>query len=132
MMSGYINAQAVSLCCEGDGKEKKMTYKLIPYEQLEEGEMIQFFGVHVLRWEREFSPLGITPAYAFVEDEESAELEEFHPRAMKLMRKKKNFVVVAEDEPYFIDVYKMIRSHEKEKGTWTKIDEERFLAATSG
>lgn len=61
-----------------------------------------------------------------VRDELSIELYEakkFHPRAMKLITKKKNFVVVADDEEYFIHVYATIRKHEKEKGTWTGYDE---------
>ena len=53
----------------------------------------------------------------------------FHPRAAKLMRKRKNFLVVAEDETYFADVYLNIRIHERQKGTWTDEDEERFMAA---
>lgn len=60
------------------------------------------------------------------------ELEEtlaFHPRAAKLMRKRKNFVVVAEDEIYYADVYLNIRIHERQNGTWTDEDEEKFLAA---
>ena len=55
------------------------------------------------------------------------ELEEFHPRAIKLMRKRKNFVVVACDEPYFLAVYDMIRTHEITKGTWTKADESCYI-----
>jgi len=53
----------------------------------------------------------------------------FHPRALKLMRKRKNFVVVAVDEPYFGAVYWMIRGHEMAKGTWTPDDERLFQAA---
>jgi len=53
----------------------------------------------------------------------------FHPRALKLMRKRKNFVVVAVDEPYFGAVYWMIRGHEMAKGTWTPDDEKVFQAA---
>lgn len=49
--------------------------------------------------------------------------EEFHPRAMKLIRKRKNFIVIAEDEPYYFSVYSLIRKNEKEKGTWTEADE---------
>jgi hypothetical protein len=52
---------------------------------------------------------------------------EFHPRAAKLMHKQKNFVVVACDEPYFFNVYSMIRNHELSKGTWTEEDEAKFL-----
>lgn len=59
-----------------------------------------------------------------------AEYEAFHPRAMKLIRKHKNFVVVAEDEPYFLKVYSLIRSHEKEINRWTTEDENRYQTIT--
>lgn len=54
---------------------------------------------------------------------------EFHPRAAKLMRKQKNFLVVAIDEPYFADVYNLIRDNEKKKGTWTSEDEQLWRDA---
>ena len=50
----------------------------------------------------------------------------FHPRAAKLMRKKKNFLVVACDETYFPVVYEMIRYSELHKGRWTKEDQELY------
>lgn len=50
----------------------------------------------------------------------------FHPRAMKLIRKRKNFIVIAEDEPYFMVAYTMIRANEKENGRWTMEDEEAY------
>jgi hypothetical protein len=56
-------------------------------------------------------------------------LMEFHPRAAKLMKKRKNFLVVACDEPYFPQVYKIIRSREIEIGRWTKEDEEKYSSA---
>lgn len=55
--------------------------------------------------------------------DEAKSARAFHPRAMKLIEKRKNFVVVAEDEPYFIDVYMEIRKHEKATGRWTDEDE---------
>lgn len=60
----------------------------------------------------------------FIED-----LERFHPRAMKLMRKKKNFIVIAQDEPYFGDAYRMIRDNEIAVGRWNNDDEDAFNAA---
>lgn len=48
---------------------------------------------------------------------------DFHPRAAKLMRKRKNFVVIACDEPYFMDAYDLIRDSEIQKGTWTVEDQ---------
>lgn len=67
-----------------------------------------------------------------IEDELRARIAEleaansFHPRAAKLMAKRKNFVVVAEDEPYFMDVYRTIRAHEMKSGRWTDDDESRY------
>ena len=55
------------------------------------------------------------------------ELENFHPRAIKLMRKRKPFLVVACDEPYYLAVYDMIRQWEMAKGTWTKEDESCYI-----
>ncbi len=54
---------------------------------------------------------------------EIAEFEKFHPRAVKLLRKQKNFIVIAEDEPYFTKVYRLIRKSEMAKGTWSEEDE---------
>ena len=60
---------------------------------------------------------------------EIVEALNFHPRAAELMKKKKNFLVVAEDESYFPEVYEVIRAHEKIKGTWTDEDERSFHIA---
>jgi hypothetical protein len=53
---------------------------------------------------------------------------EFHPRAWKLMQKRKPFVVVANDEPYYFKVYALIRSYETYAGRWTQEDEDYYLA----
>jgi len=47
-------------------------------------------------------------------------------RAGKLLKKGKFFVVVAEDEPYFREVYNMIRENEIAIGRWTDEDEEQY------
>ena len=52
--------------------------------------------------------------------------EAFHPRAIKLIKRRKNFLVVSEDEPYFLAVYTKIRDHETNNGTWTEEDEAKF------
>lgn len=52
----------------------------------------------------------------------------FHPRAQKLIEKRKPFIVVSHDEPYFGQVYALIREHEIKKGTWTNVDEIAYLA----
>lgn len=57
------------------------------------------------------------------------EIFSFHPRAMKLIEKRKPFLVVAEDEPYYLKVYEMIRDEESGKGTWTHEDETRYQDA---
>ena len=50
-------------------------------------------------------------------------------RAKKLMNKAKTFVVVAVDEPYFKQVYDLVREREKQIGRWTAEDEKLYLAA---
>jgi hypothetical protein len=55
--------------------------------------------------------------------------QEFHPRAVKLLRKRKEFLVVASDEPYVGEVWRMIRGNELRKNTWTNDDEMRYRAA---
>lgn len=54
---------------------------------------------------------------------------DFHPRAANLMLKRKPFVVVACDEPYYMQVYSLIREHEKEIGRWSEEDERNYQAA---
>ena len=54
---------------------------------------------------------------------EIKDFEVFHPRAVKLMRKHKFFIVIANDEPYFLRAYRLIREHESPQGTWTTNDE---------
>jgi hypothetical protein len=56
---------------------------------------------------------------------------DFHKRAKKLMVKRKNFVVVAFDEPYFIATYDQIKLNEVLKGTWTVQDERNYQEAVS-
>jgi len=64
--------------------------------------------------------------------EELDNLEKFHPRAMKLMRKQKNFIVIAYDEPYFEMAYHEIKFAELLKGTWTDEDERIYQESISG
>lgn len=66
---------------------------------------------------------------AEAERDEALKVLGFHPRAAKLMRKKKNFVVIAEDEPYFIDAYRTIRANEQKAGRWTNEDEKQYQIA---
>jgi len=70
-----------------------------------------------------------------IKADEIAVMEEaldFHPRAAKFMRKKKNFVVVACDEAYFKTVYDLIRKNEIERKRWAIYDEEAYIKATKG
>ncbi len=57
-------------------------------------------------------------------------------RAGKLLRKGKFFLVVANDEPYFTNVYTLIRDNEKRhgrwNGRWTDADEEMWLREYGG
>lgn len=57
-------------------------------------------------------------------DECAAKDELLDSRAGKLLKKRKFFLVVACDEPYFKMVYDQIKLEELLKGTWTKQDEE--------
>lgn len=54
---------------------------------------------------------------------------EFHPRAAKLMAKRKNFIVIADDEPYFKQAYDLIRFAEDYNGKWTEEDECKYQEA---
>ena len=44
-------------------------FRGIDYENLKEGDLITFYGVHVLRWEDDIRPYGIEPTIAFVQDD---------------------------------------------------------------
>lgn len=77
------------------------------------------------RARKTFPTLDDIPPYAPIP--ESYEFEKFHPRAVKLLRKRKTFIVIAVDEPYFIKAFDMIRQYEKRKGTWTKDDDFAFM-----
>lgn len=74
-------------------------------------------------------PFALKPEYqellseAVSEAHDHRDMTTFHPRAAKLMRKRKAFIVIAHDEPYFQQAYSMIRDNEKAKGTWTDEDE---------
>ena len=50
-------------------------------------------------------------------------------RAGKLLLKGKPFIVVACDEPYYLETYRTIRAHERRKGTWTAKCENDFKDA---
>jgi ABC-type siderophore export system fused ATPase/permease subunit len=52
-----------------------------------------------------------------------------YPRVEKLINKGKNFIVIAEGEPYFIKAYGMIREQETKQGTWTTEDERIYQEA---
>lgn len=77
----------------------------------------------------QISDMADDAAQSYTTIKEFRDVFEFHPRAAKLMRKRKNFLAVAIDEPYFSDVYGMIRENEKQKGTWTGEDEQLWRDA---
>ncbi|RJP48735.1 MAG: hypothetical protein C4586_08435 [Anaerolineaceae bacterium] len=52
-------------------------------------------------------------------------------RAGKLLKKGKPFICVAIDEPYYPQVYRLIRQHEAKKGRWTEQDEIEFQRSMS-
>ena len=57
------------------------------------------------------------------------DFEKVYPRAMKLMTENKPFLVVAEDESYYMRVYNLIRDSEIAKETWTLEDEKHYQDA---
>ena len=82
---------------------------------------------------REESPLTPNPSPARGEGENAAAprfLEmALNPRLNKVLASGKQFLIVTETEPYYLDVYRMIRQQERDQGTWTEEDEERFVDA---
>lgn len=62
--------------------------------------------------------------------EAHVEMEKFHARAIKLMMKGKPLIVVANDEPYFEQVYSLIRENELKKGKWNRQDEDAYRELT--
>jgi len=67
--------------------------------------------------------------------EDYEQLELANPRAFKLMRRPEYFLVIARHEPYFAEVYWLIRAHETAAGTWTAIDEniyQKHINAVNG
>ena|GEM_PF-6308392 len=52
-----------------------------------------------------------------------------HPRVWKMVAKGRNFLVIGEHEPYYLEAYKMIRDQEMKQGTWTEEDRVAFGAA---
>jgi hypothetical protein len=51
-----------------------MGIKAIDYENLSDGDLITWYGVHVLQWESDIRPYGIEPTIAFVQDDSQEEL----------------------------------------------------------
>jgi hypothetical protein len=50
-------------------------------------------------------------------------------RAGKLLLRGQPFVCVADDEPYYMDVYRMIRMNARLRGKWSQECERRFRSA---
>lgn len=50
-------------------------------------------------------------------------------RAGRLLLAGEKFLVVKQDEPYFKEVYSMIKIRESQSGTWTAEDEKQFVEA---
>jgi len=50
-------------------------------------------------------------------------------RAVKLLARNERFIVVRDDEPYFQQVYEMIRKEQQRKGWWNTNDEIAFVDA---
>lgn len=52
-----------------------------------------------------------------------------NPRLQKVLASGKEFLVVTETEPYYLEVYRMIRHQEQTQGTWTRHDEQGYVEA---
>lgn len=77
-----------------------------------------------------FFPADYVPPVDWKARAEAAEATlDFHPRAAKLMQKRKKFIVIAEDEPYYTNVYGVIRDREIHFNRWTDEDEKLYRAA---
>ena len=67
-----------------------MGIKAIDYDDLKEGDLITWYGVHVLSWEDNIRPLGIEPTIAFVQDDT---LETENQRLRELLEKALPYLV---------------------------------------
>jgi len=47
----------------------------------------------------------------------------------KVLASGKEYLIVAETEPYYMEVWMMIRAQERAQGTWSSADEERYVSA---
>ena len=56
-------------------------------------------------------------------------VEKLHPRVFRLIEKGREFLVVGIHEPYYRQVYDLIRSREQDTKTWTEGDEECYARA---
>lgn len=52
-----------------------------------------------------------------------------NPRLNKVLASGKDFLIVTDTEPYFLDVFRMIRAQERRQGSWTLEDEGRYVEA---
>lgn len=59
----------------------------------------------------------------------STDKPSINARALKLMDEHKDFIVISEDEPYYLEVYDRIREIETLKGSWSATDEREYQAA---
>lgn len=86
------------------------------------------YGYRELFFDKQEQLLNVTQK-ALELKEELDSFQKFHPRAVKMLRKQKPFVVVACDEPYYMQVYSLIREHEMKIGRWSEEDERIYQAA---
>lgn len=63
------------------------------------------------------------------EQEKAEKYDNLHPRVKRLLAKDRDFIVIGEHEPYYMEAYSMIREHEQSKGTWNEEDRIAFAAA---
>lgn len=53
-------------------------------------------------------------------------------RLDKVLRSGKGYLIVTDTEPYYLDVYRLIRNQERDQGSWSVEDEERYVRALEG
>ncbi|MCB5262564.1 MAG: hypothetical protein LHW64_06790 [Candidatus Cloacimonetes bacterium] len=52
-----------------------------------------------------------------------------NPRLNKVLASGKDFLIITDTEPYYLDVFRMIRAQEKIQESWTLEDDERYIEA---
>ena len=141
----FITRDAITkrcLFCDGSGKIEarvKMPDGRMAFELKRQNEPAKRLNVSrkaVIRPEAVDTGLGYEPDRSNTGQQklEKYETPRFfematNPRLNKVLASGKDFLLVTDTEPYYLDVYRMIRSQERKQGTWTADDEDAYVAA---